>query len=347
MNGEPNESLISQSQEKPKLLITIDKVNFTPKYESSIPENITTAILRKEQLPNELPILGSSMIEDFIIRKFNQGISNSTQIAEKFNTENVIGSVKKYIEQVKSYSKKLNWEEIFSINDVEKVRKSVCQEMKTLGMTDQQITKIQALNINITEDIGTSTAAPQNIESVDISRLQVIRRAIDYTRVFGNTVPFEQVIKTIMATTIGHELGHKVDQSANHATSRISSDISWEKNSENHENKSERFAEYWASVTEDIPTKKINQHEWLIQVNKVAQLWDVIHNYNQSHEYKADLMDIFRKIDEKINDSDVAALFDARKQLYNNNEVENYASPYTKDIVAISLGQAYEDSNLK
>ncbi len=342
MNGEPNESLIGQvnlPQEKPKLLITIDKINLTPKYESSIPQNITTAILQKEQLPNELPILGSSMIEDFIISKFNQGISNPNQIAEKFTTENIMDSVKKYIEQVKLYSEKLNWEEIFSTDDMEAVRKSVCQEMKNLGMTDQQIMKIQSLNINITENIGVSTAAPQGIESVDISRLQVVRRAIDYTQVFGNTIPIEQVIKTIMGTTIGHELGHKVDQSANHATNRISSDINWKKNNENHENRSERFAEYWALVAENIPTEKIRQHEWLIQVNKVAQLWDVIYKYNQSHEDKADLMDIFRKIDGKINDSDVAALFGARKQLYNNNEVENYASPYTRDIVAMSVKQ--------
>lgn len=342
MNGEPNESLIGQvnlPQEKPKSLITIVKIDLIPKYESSIPQDITTAILQKEQLPMELPVLGSSMIEDFIISKFNQGISNPTQIAEKFATENVMSSIKKYIEQVKLYSETLNWEEIFSTDDIEAVRENVCQEMKNLGMTDQQIAKIQTLNINITENIGISSAARQNIERVDISRLQVVRRAIDYTQVFGNSIPIEQVIKTIMATTIGHELGHKIDQSANHATSRISSDVNWEKNNENHENKSERFAEYWASVVEDVQTEEIRQHHWLIQVNKVAQLWDVIHKFNQSHEDKVDLMDIFRKIYEKINDSDVAALFGARKLFYGGNEVENYASPYTRDIVAMSVKQ--------
>ena len=63
--------------------IIVGETTYYPKYKSSIPKKITDAILNKEQLPKEMPTLGSSIIEDFIIGKIKMGIVGPQEIASK------------------------------------------------------------------------------------------------------------------------------------------------------------------------------------------------------------------------------------------------------------------------
>lgn len=216
-----------------------------------------------------------------------------------------------------------------------RAQEKVLKEMKSMGMTEEQINSVGGMGINITENFGYSTLNEKNIL---VSSFQTIRKSLDYIKVFGDEIPLEQIVRGRLESTIGHELGHKVNDVARIAVNRIAPDAEWDKNSENGENRMERFAEFWAGVSagDDARLKQMREREWLVQLRKVRHLWDALENYNNNHEQKADLYSIFRDIEGKLDpkDLDVTALFQARRTFYGGNAVENYASPYSRDIVA-------------
>lgn len=328
------QTMKSAGSEKKPLLFKIGEPTFVPKYESSIPRAVTSGILQREQLPKEMSALGSSVIEDFIIGKIKQGIASPERIADAFVTEDIEGKVRQYIETVKTRSQEVVWDKIFTMTDAKKVQAKVCREMEVMDMTPEQVSVIAGMKVDIDEGIGGSSTTP---DGVYVSRLQAVRKAMDYGNVFGDAIPFEQVLKALMSSTIGHELGHKIDEVVGYAINNIPMDQAWKKDGVSHENKGERFAEFWGSVFDD-QSFQIKQRQWLVDLTKVTQMWDTIENYNSSHEDKADLMGIFRSLDEKLEGkSDISALLTARRLLYGRNEVENYASPYTREVVAAAV----------
>lgn len=324
----------SAGSEKKPLRFELGEQTFMPKYESSIPKTITVGILQREQLPKKLPSLGSSMIEDFVIGNIKQGIVSPERIADSFVAEDMIGKSQQYIEYVKTRSEELDWDKIFTINDAREVQAKVCREMEVMGMTPEQVSVIAGTRVDIDEGIGGSSATS---ERVFASRLQAIRKALDYVTVFGNAIPFEQILRALISTTIGHELGHKINEVAGDAINNIPFDQSWKKDGETQENKDERFAEFWGSVVDDH-SFQIKQRQRLIDLSKVTQMWDTIENYNSAHEDKADLMGIFRGIKRKLEgNNEITELLTARRLLYSSNEMENYLSPYSREVVASSV----------
>jgi hypothetical protein len=306
------------------------EVELIPKYESSIPKEITNNILQKVELPPELPHLGSSIIEDFIADNINEGITEVEPIVNRF--VEFKNKINEYIDSVKEKSESINWEEVFTIEDAKKEQVKICEEMGDMGISKDAIDVIAAMNVEIGEGIGISSLSDK---AVYASRLQVVRKAMDYIAVFGTEVPFEQVVKILMKTTIKHELGHRIDKVMGIATNRISLDQSWTKNGETDENKSERFAEFWGNVGLSDEDKRITSREWAIQVSKVNHLWDIINDYNSVHEQKLDLMGIFGAIGEKIGEAEpqISDLLKARMFFYGGNESENYALPYDRGTV--------------
>lgn len=327
--------------EQPRRII-IGETTYYPKYESSIPRKITDALLNKEQLPKKMPPLGSSIIEDFIIGKIKMGIIDPQEIADAFEKENMPAQVDDFVKDVKARSETLDWNEVFTLTDAKNTQEKVLKEMQELGMTDKQIASVAQLEVDIGEGIGVSSCSN---EGVYVSRLQAVRKALDYVAVFENDIPLEQIIKASMTSTIGHELGHKVDDFSELPVNNIPSDKNWENSERNTENKGERFAEYWGRiVVEENPVfERIRQREWLIHLAKVTQLWDTFSTHNASHEQKADLYGIFRKIDEQFGkNTNLKSLLEARRSLYGSNEIESYASPYSRDEItnAVNLNKS-------
>lgn len=306
---------------------------YIPRYKSSIPRGVTDALLSREQLPKEIPPLGSSIIEDFIIDKIKAGIVSPQEIADAFDKEDVLTRMDEFIENVKTRSESLNWDEVFSLNDRKIVKEKILEEMQRLEMTEDQLAFIGKLKISADEEIGISSYSE---EEVYVSKLQVVRKALDYTSVFGNDIPFEEIVKILTMSTAGHEFGHQVNNISGLPVNNIPPDNNWKNGEEKTEVKSERFAEYWGRlIVEDNPTfAKARQQEWLIHLAKVTQLWDALSSYNASHEQKGDLGAIFREIDKQIGENvNVKSLLGARRLMYGGNEIENYASPYSRDAI--------------
>lgn len=321
--------------------IVILSSTYIPKYESSIPQHITDSILHKEQLPAEMPRLGSSMIEDFIMDKVKRGIATSEEIAEAFVSEDVLGQVRQFVQEVQTRSEALNWDDIFTMADAKEAQAAVITEMEAMGMSSDQVAAVAGTGIGIVESVGDSFLTN---ETAYTSRLQAVRKALDYITVFGNEVPFEQIIKSLMTSTVAHELGHKIDKVVNYATNNIPIDSNWDKNGDNRERKDERFAEYWGTVAirGNETHERITQREWTLQMGKVTQVWNTIATHNATHEQKADLTGIFRAIQGKLGggNKEVDSLLSARRSFYGGNEVENYASPYSRDVVLSAVQPA-------
>ena len=322
-----------------EIKIEFGKVTYHSKYESSIPRDVTNKILAREQLPREIPKLGSSIIEDFILDKIKAGDTANNTIVDAFFAEEQPQKVKEFVERVKARSEQVDWPSVFSADDAKQTQLRVTEEMAAIGMSPDQIASVAAMGIEIGENIGASSLSN---EMVFASRLQAVRRAMDYMEVFKDDgITFEQVLRAQMIGVVGHELGHRIDELAGRPINTIPSE--WRNAEDESDNKSERFAEYWGGVGFGKSTDllALKSKEWLIHLAKVTQLWDAIGTYNQSHNEKIDLYAIYRGIDEKLasDDTFTSALLWARRSLYGGNEVENYASPYSKETVIKAINE--------
>lgn len=251
--------------------------------------------------------------------------------------EDIPAKVAELIDATKEKSQNIDWNTVFNETDILETQKTVMAEMRDLGMTEEQIQKLSAIKPEVREGIGWSSVGE---ETAFASRLQAVRRAIDYVKVFGEGVTVEQVARAFLTSTIAHELGHSVSDIAGVATNRLQNE--WVKDGEFVDSKNERFAEYWGYVpfANDEESRKIVQREWLIQLHKTTEVWDALKSYNDSHEEKIDLFAVFRGIEDKLDaekDADALALLQARRTIYRGSPIENYASPYSREIVAQSV----------
>lgn len=312
--------------------IVFGEVTYHPKYESSIPVSVTRSILDKEQLPEELPSLGSSMIEDFVLERIKSGTTSTESIVDAFFEEGVPARVDVFVDEIQARSKALDWDKIFPMADARKIHKAVLKEMEDLGMTKDQIAAIAGVGVEIREGLGCSSLTE---EVAFVNRLQAVRKAIDYTRAFGDSVLFEEVVKTMVKVTLAHELGHKVDIVAGMATNEIP--LEWEKDGEPVDQRGERFAEYWGrlAIKGDKIAEDVRHKEWVMQVAKVSDAWNTLRQHNETQEEKIDLFAIFRGIEERLTDKDenTRTLLLARRCLFGGSEPENYAFPYSRDVV--------------
>lgn len=326
------------------LIISIDEIGtHIPKYESSIPSSITKRILAREQLPSEVPPLGSSIMEDFIVEKLKDGIGSEALISAAFVNEKIEQRIISFFDKVKAVSDNLDWDNIFTLEDANLVKEKILDTMKTIGISDDQIAKVAKIRAEIGDGIGGSSFSDQ---SVYANRLQAVRRAMDYVEVFGNNMPLEKIVSIIMLTTIGHEIGHIINKVVGIAVNSIPYEKDWEKDGQTHENKEERFAEFWGRVAieDEQGFGETRQKEWILQLSKVNQLWSAIATYNETHEEKADLMMIFGEIKDKLTNVNVIDFFEARRGLYGLNEVESYASPYSLEVVKRAVSQPLKAS---
>jgi len=302
-----------------------------PKYESSIPKEITDSILQREKLP-ELPKLKSSIVEDFIFDKIEAGIIDPEIIAQNFLDEGGKEKLETMINEVKEKSQSLDWEKIFTIDHAKNIQGKICEILKSMGADENKILSLSEINVDIRESMGPSGVSS---DGVYVSRLQVVRKAMDYVSIFGDESQLDEIVKIFMSSTIGHELGHKINSIMELVENRIDLDKNWEKNGSTGENRSERFAEFWGMAVLDDEARKIKNREWLVQLKIVNRLWEKIDNYNLEHDEKIDLAGIFNYLSDKVQgcDLEVGKFIKARNTFYGGSEVENYASPYSQETV--------------
>ena len=316
------------------------EVTYEKRLESNIPREVVEPLLAqvKETLPAKLPLLGSTIIEDFIAEKLRAGLSE-VEIVKAFGDENVGGGVSSYIDGLKNLHQEIDWGGVFSGIDVDVVKNVVTQEMKEMGLPEEMIKKICDMRVELGELFGSSHAGENMIM---VSRMQALRKAKDYTAVFPE-VGLEEVLKVILKTTVGHELGHHINNlTPGIATNQINSE--WKSKDGWSDNKSERFSEYWGrvAVVEDPRAETMRQREWLVQVEKVYSVWDSLAERNSKlpDQEKVDLFAIFRGIEDSLSgNEDALALISARRGLYGGTEVECYALPYSRDVIKQSVKQ--------
>lgn len=333
--GETGESELNTTKD---FVVKIGEVRYIPVYEPKIPRKITDQILVKEKIPT-VPKLGSSMIEDFIVERMKEGGTSNEGIVEAFFSEDMPNAVGSFVQEVQDVSSKMDWDGVFNERDISETQTAVLLEMREMGMTEEQVARIAEMKPKVAEGIGISSL---NEDVAYASRLQAVRRGMDYLRVFGNESSVEEVVRAFLTSTIAHELGHKVDEVADRATNRIENE--WKNKGEFVDNKLERFAEYWGQVPfkNDEKSQKIIEREWLIQLHKTTEVWDVLEKYNNSHDEKIDLFAVFRGIEERLDkegDVGILALLNARRTVYRGSPVENYASPYSRDVVEKAIKQ--------
>src|SRR6185369_3243097 len=314
----------------------IERIETPPVLDSSIPQSITDAIIQSEDLPDPLPDLGSSIIEDFIARKIQGGIAASEAIADAFVQEDYPGKIDQYMHELQTQSEALNWDQIFSPDDYLEVKSKIAAEMRDLGMTEDQITAINDMGVDMTDSTGASSLDDQNIY---ISKLQTLRRALDYQKVFGADIPVEEIIKTMMTVTAGHELGHQIDHvTPGYAVNKIPADPAWFKDGKTDERKDERFSEYWGRVAlgEDEEKDRMRQRDWVLQVAKTNQVWSTVKNYNAYHEPKVELFTVFSALRGKLASGNKQTLpfLESRIGIYSGNAAQNYASAYPRETIS-------------
>lgn len=138
------------------LVIKLGEIIYTPVYEPKIPREITDGILAKEKIP-QVPQLGSSMIEDFIIRKMREGDTTNDDIVEAFISEDVPSQIASFIQEVQETSNKIGWEQVFNERDVSEAQTAVLLEMREVGMNEEQIAEVAKMKPQVLEGIGVSS----------------------------------------------------------------------------------------------------------------------------------------------------------------------------------------------
>lgn len=290
-----------------------------------------------ERLPEQLPALGSSIIDNFIAEQVSKGITSSQGIANAFKNENMPGKIKQYIAEVKIQSEKINWSEVFTAQDAQKAKDRVLKEMQEMNISEANVARVAAMNIDIAENIGVSTLSN---EAIIISKLQAVRKAMDLKKVVGDAYSLEEIVSSLLESRVGHELGHKINEVTGAAINNIPPDESWNIAGETEEKREERFAEYWALAgSANFHTyQNIVQREFQVQLAAVNQTWKVVQQYNETQDIPIDVRAVFKELKDVVSDDvEIVGLLDARVPVYKGNTLENYAMPYTRDKVFASV----------
>lgn len=319
----------------------IERIESVPILDSAIPQHVTDSIINSEGLPSPLPKLGSSIIEDFIVDKIQQGMIESEAVADAFVQEGYPERIEQYLQELREQSDALDWDQIFSKDDFLDVKSKISTEMRAMDMTEAQVVAINGMGIQVTDSAGVSSLSDTEIY---ISKLQALRKALDYQKVFGTDISLEEILKTMMTVTAGHELGHQIDHiTPGFAVNHISSDSAWFKDGKTSERKDERFAEYWgrAVLAGDEQRNHLRQREWALHVAKTNQVWDTVRNHNYEKEPKVELFKIFSALNRKLisGHGQASSFLESRMGNYGNTAAENYASPYPREVVSSAVQQ--------
>lgn len=360
MNQGPDSVLNSSTQAPKRKVFEIhqDTIRTEGVYASSVPKDITARILARKDLPKELPLLGSSIVEDHIIKKLKAGTVSPDEIIDTYFSDKVVGQSVQFIEQVRQMTAEIDWSTIFNSQEV---KKNILTQMARMNMTPDQQKLIEQTEIILTDNMGTSGSGgiSNSRNEVVVSKAQAVRKALDYIKVFGTPPPIERVIQALVMATSGHELGHKISDIASStspvgAISFIPLDKNWDRDGNSNENQAERFSEYWGRVAiqGDTTLTDIRDNEKILQVAKVAEVWNTIEQHNNIYQdNKIDPVMIMATIVQRIRtkqpqgvikDSDVIQLIEARSQLYLHNPPEVYALPYPEPIVFNAITKTLE-----
>lgn len=238
----------------------VNEINNYPKFESSIPPEITRQILEKENI-TEIPELTSSIVEDFVIQQLQKGEQSEEDIVNNFFASSVLDNLGQKLEKVKDISNKLDWKEVLSDEKIEDIKREMITEMRELEIDEEKINQFENIDIVFTDEGGTSGSAVNN-QTITVDRLQIIRRALDYLSLYQDN-SIEEIVRATTINTIAHELGHQV-QTITGAGYNLQSE--WK-----NDVPSERFAEGWARHTTDKNQKfasRVNRLR-ILQVAKV------------------------------------------------------------------------------
>ena len=311
---------------------------------SSIPKEVTEKVISESELPEKLPQLQSSIVEDFIVKKLGDESIKSEDIVQAFFDKDMPQKVLEYQQKLENKSEEINWNNVNEL--INNTRKNIIQTMKDLGMSESQVQIIRLVEIELSEGMGASTSERTQKE-INIEKLQIIRKALDYKDVIGDEGSFQEIVDSIFCNTVGHELGHQIDQTiSTESLLSYSSNISYEWGGERtepkQENPRERFAEYWgrASISDQEIHQRVANNYWALSTASCRNIWGAINSYNSTHVgFEVDINKVWSGIRQQVSTSSpediaVSSLCSARAGLYGrNNAPENFAVPYLTETV--------------
>ena len=276
-----------------------------PKFESSVHQEITSRIITSEKLPEIIPDLPSSTIEDFIMGE----IGRKSDLTAEYEAQGVNAKAENVVMLAETITQNQNVVLLIS-NLVNDIKRSLENNMSNVGFSNEQIHTI----INNTIFFETENDRSYSLENgVSINCPQVVRKALDYQVIFNSANLIDIVMAELINTT-GHELGHKIRD-------LYSFDIPYEWGDPESENTKERFAESWGRVLLNPHQATIVKRNRALQTAKVNQIWQKCKHHN------FDLIKALKDIQD-ISSKKISVLLEARLSLYNGSEPENYALPY-------------------
>jgi hypothetical protein len=336
----PNELTARADETKPRLQIKIGPVTRIYKYHSPLSPEITESVIATSEKEAIKPY-GSSIIEDSIIKGLRDVKNQEFEPGKYFQESGAAGKIREFLLQTKEKAGELKWETFISEQDIQSVKNHLITKLREFGVSEDVITQIQNAEVAISESYGVSSVTDKGVFA---SRYQAVRRALDYTSIWGEEeIDFKTVVKALILSTIAHELGHYIDDKAKIPSNHIPRDENWKSGTETGENPGERFAEFWgrSAISDNEQYSLVRHRLKKLDVAKVDQVWKALAEYNQVHpEQKLDIYEIFDKIDSSVDpqDKDIKSFISARQILFSSVTPENYALPYTEEQVR----QAFE-----
>ncbi len=294
------------------------EIRETVSQESNVPLEITKRLLEGHNF-EKLPETTSALIEDFFIDSLNQNLSYKEIIEESEKIKRVFFERMSEIHEV---NKGVFWDDIFNKKIEISLKINLVQIAKDLGFEEFVLKEIKDINFELTDSVGVSHAG----ESANVASLQIIRKAMDYIKIFPES-DFNEVVQTLVLTTFAHEAGHVIDKLLKNYSNHIPEDLRWK----GGDNRMERFAEFFAREV-SLPEIKhgIRDNEKLIHVKKAQEVWEALGSYKEKNPNIGihQLFKIFRKSED---DKNLKSFVEARETLYGAVTPEIYASPYTRD----------------
>ncbi len=317
------------------LLFDMSPVMIQPSYGTRIPKGLFKDFFEREKLGRPLPELESSIVEDYIIRKIREGAVSGEDIVLAFFSENMVDRLNQMFDRVRVVAKDSGIESVYTAKEVEHDRIKILNEMRALGVPQEYIDNLEQVGVQLTDDASGFFGSDNEVV---ISLNQAVRRALDYQLMYGKNIPLDTLVKRLISIRVGHELGHKIDRTLGVISNTLLLETEWMEDEKYTGNRSERFAEYWASIpgTEDPNNNHIREQDLLLDMAKVEDVWEVVNKHNNQTANRIDLMHVFNGIEEGLREKDTSAYAFVlyRKSIYQGmHETGNLLLPYNRGQV--------------
>ncbi len=117
------------------------------KYESDVPLQVTEKILEDNEIPSYIPRMPSSVVEDFIVEKIKEGVTDIDVIIQNYKDEKISEKITDNIKKAEKLAHVYKVDSLLSSQDISNIKQCLKERMELLKLPNNKIEDILSSNI--------------------------------------------------------------------------------------------------------------------------------------------------------------------------------------------------------